>query len=205
MGLNLHGIVRAAITSVNPDVLGQWLESSGSTVGADYRQTPAWDFHDGVRMQVQALHGKELQHPALISVQGVKRAVYMFGTVQGVSKPQAKGGDLLQFRMVDNGPYLVWLVVAELEQWNPNGSWSKVAVVLQTEPATTPAPDVVGDTLAVATAAIEAAGLALGDVTDDYSPTVPEGDVISQTPAAAVRVPYDTEVELVLSLGPEPL
>lgn len=205
MGLNLHAAVRGAINSVNPDILGVWRESSGSTKGADFRQAAAYTDHVGVHMQVQALSGKDLQHPAMLSVQGVTRAVYMFGTVQGVSKPQAKGGDLLQFRMVDNGPYLVWLVVAELEQWNPNGSWSKVAVVLQTEPATTPAPDVVGDTLAVATAAIEAAGLALGDVTDDYSPTVPEGDVISQTPAAAVRVPYDTEVELVLSLGPEPL
>jgi hypothetical protein len=204
MGLNLHAAVRGAINAVNPDILGVWRESSGSSKGADYRIAPSYTDHVDVHMQVQALKGRDLQHPALLSVQGVTRAVYMFGTVQGVSKPQAKGGDLLQFRMIDNGPYLVWLVVADLEQWNPAGAWSKVAVVLQTEAATTPAPDVVGDTLAVATAAIEAAGLVLGDVTDANSPSVPIGDVISQTPAAAVRVPYDTEVALVISLGPTP-
>lgn len=134
MGLNLHGIVRGAITSVNPDVLAQWRESNGSTTGADGRQSPTYTDHDDVRLQVQALTAKELQHPALISVQGVKRAVYMFGTVQGVSKPQAKGGDILKFPMVSGGPSLSWLVVTELEQWDPAGSWSKVAVVLQTDP-----------------------------------------------------------------------
>jgi hypothetical protein len=134
MGLNLHAAVRGAINAVNPDILGTWRESNGSTTGADYTVAPTYTDHADVHMQVQALAGKDLQHPALISVQGVTRAVYMFGTVQGVSKPQAKGGDLLRFRMVDSGPLLTWLVVAELEQWNPNGAWSKVAVVLQDDP-----------------------------------------------------------------------
>ncbi len=134
MGMNLHGIVRGAITAVNPDVLGQWRESTGSTTGDDGRQFPSYTDHDDVRLQVQKLTAKELQHPALLSVQGVKRSVYMFGTVQGVSKPQAKGGDILKFPMIDGGPALVWLVVTELEQWNPAGSWSKVAVILQTDP-----------------------------------------------------------------------
>lgn len=131
MGLNLHAAVRGAITSVNPDVTGTWRESLGSTTDADYRQSPTYTDHVGVRMQVQALSGKDLKHEAFMSVQGVKRSVYMFGTVQGVSKPQVKGGDLLVFPMVKGGPTLTWLVVQELEQWDPNGSWSKVGVVLQ--------------------------------------------------------------------------
>ena len=202
MGLNLHGIVRGAITFVNPDQPGQWLESSGSTTGADFRQSPAWAYHD-VRMQVQALHGKELQHPALISVQGVKRGVYMFGTVQGVSKPQIKGGDILQFAMVDSGPLLRWLVVTELEQWNPAGAWSKVAVVLQTEAATNLVPNVVGLLLSPATAAIVAAGFVAGTNTSAFSDTVPIGAVISQLPAASASAIYGAPVPLVISLGPE--
>jgi hypothetical protein len=154
-------------------------------------------------MQVQALSGKELQHPALISEQGVKRGVYMYGTVQGVSKPQAKGGDILQFPMVDNGPVLAWLVVTELEQWNPAGAWTKVAVVLQTEAPINVVPDVVGLTLAAATLAIIAAGFIAGTNTAEFSDTVPAGDVISQDPAADTESALGTAVPLVISLGPE--
>lgn len=202
MGLNLHDIVRGAITTVNPDVLGLWRESSGASVGSDYRQSPSYSYHPDVRMQVQALSGKELQHPALISEQGVKRGVYMYGTVQGVSKPQAKGGDILQFPMVDNGPALVWLVVTELEQWNPAGAWTKVAVVLQTDAPVNIVPDVVGETLADATAAIVAAQFVLGTTTEAESETVPLGDIISQSPEADAEAAYGTAVDLVVSAGP---
>lgn len=203
MGLNLHAVVRGAINTVNPDIIGTWRTSTGSTTGADGR--PAPNYTDApVHMQVQALTGKDLKHPALLSVQGVTRGVYMFGTVQGVSKPQVKGGDILQFRMVDGGPILVWLVVCELEQWNPNGAWSKVAVVLQTENATTPAPNVVGMTQSEAAIEIVAAGLTLGAVTSAASETVPVGDTISQTPAAGVRAAYGAPVALVISTGPPP-
>lgn len=201
MGLNLHGIVRAAITSVNPDVPGQWLESSGSTTGADYRPAPSWTYRNA-RLQVQMLTAKELQHPALISVQGEKRSVYAFGTVQGVNKPQVKGGDMLQFAIVDGGPVLRWLVVTELEQWNPANSWSKVAVVLQTDAANNYIPDVVGETLAAATTAIVESGFVLGAVTSANDPTVPVGDVVSQLPEAAELVASGASIALVISLGP---
>lgn len=203
MGLNLHAIVRGAINAVNPDILGQWLESSGAATGADFRQTPGYAFHDGVHMQVQALKGRDLQHPALLSVQGVTRAVYMFGTVQGVSKPQAKGGDILQFRMVDNGPYLRWLVVAELEQWNPSGAWCKVAVVLQTDAATGLVPDLVDEFLPDAQAAITAAGFVLGSYTTAPSDTVPFDFIISQSPAPGTLAAYGAGIAIVSSTGPE--
>lgn len=203
MGLNLHDIVRGAITTVNPDVLGLWRESSGATIGADFRQAPSYSYHPDVPMQVQALSGKELQHPALISEQGVKRGVYLYGTVQGVSKPQAKGGDILQFPMVDNGPVLAWLVVTELEQWNPAGAWCKVAVVLQTEAPVNVVPDIVGDSLAAATLAIVAAGFIAGTNTGEFSDTVPAGDVISQDPVADTESVLGIAVSFVISLGPE--
>lgn len=203
-GMNLHGIVRAAINAVNPDILGTWRESTGSTTDAVGRQVPNYTDHTDTRMQVQALSGRDLRHTDFLSLQGIKRAVYLFPTVQGISSPQAKGGDLLQFPMATGGPILRWLVVVELEQWNPNGTWCKVGVVLQDDVATTAAPDVAGLSLDDALAAIVAAGLTFGDETDANSPTVPAGDVISQDPAAGVQVPYDTEIDLVISLGPTP-
>jgi hypothetical protein len=204
MGINLHAAVRGPINAVNPDILGTWRESTGSTTDAAGRVTPAYVDH-AVPMQVQALSGRDLKHTDFLSMQGVKRAVYLFGTVQGVSRPQVKGGDLLQFPMITDGPVLVWLVVVELEQWNPNGTWCKVGVVLQAEPATTPVPDVTGETLADATTAIDDALLTLGAVTEEFSDTVPLGDVISQDPAAPARAEFGAAVALVVSLGPEPL
>ncbi len=201
MGINLRAAVRGPINSVNPDIAGVWRESTGSTTDAAGRQVPNYTDH-GAQMQVQALSGRDLRHTDFLSMQGIKRAVYLFPTVQGVSVPQTKGGDLLQFPMATGGPILVWLVEVELEQWNPNGTWCKVGVVLQDDAATTPVPDVAGDSLADATTAIEAAGLIVGVVTEANDGVIPLGDVISQDPLAATRAEYGAAVALVVSLGP---
>ena len=45
-------------------------------------------------------------------------------------------------------------------------------------------------------------GLTVGSVTGQHSATVPEGDIISQNPAAGTRVVEGTPVDFILSLGP---
>ena len=52
--------------------------------------------------------------------------------------------------------------------------------------------------------AISQAGLTTGTVTQQYSDTVPEGDVISQSPEAGTEVECGSTVDLVVSQGPEP-
>jgi formylglycine-generating enzyme required for sulfatase activity len=64
-------------------------------------------------------------------------------------------------------------------------------------------PDVVGMTEADAEAAILAAGLAVGTVTEAYSATAPACNVISQDPLAGASVLPRSAVDLVVSLGPE--
>jgi serine/threonine-protein kinase len=66
-------------------------------------------------------------------------------------------------------------------------------------------PDVVGMSEADATAAIEAEGLAVGEVTPRYSDGIPEGAVIEQTPAADAPAGEGDTVDLVVSQGPEPI
>jgi hypothetical protein len=130
--MNLHGIVRGAINSVNPDITGTWRESTGFAPNAEYTPVPTYTDHTGVTMQVQALSGKDLRHEAFLSIQGVKRSVYLYGNVQGVERPNAKGGDLLLFAENRGGANRVWLVVAVLETWTPDTTgWCKVGVVLQ--------------------------------------------------------------------------
>ena len=81
------------------------------------------------------------------------------------------------------------------------------ACVLQcTEPScVTLVPDVVGAVQANAEAALLAASLAVGTITDVFSGSVPAGEVISQDPTAGARVPVNTAVDLVVSVGPEPV
>ena len=63
-------------------------------------------------------------------------------------------------------------------------------------------PNVVGKDEATARAAIEAAGLTVGTVTEASSNTVTSGLVISQTVAANTKTAKGTKVNLVLSSGP---
>ncbi|HEY8489089.1 MAG TPA: PASTA domain-containing protein, partial [Thermaerobacter sp.] len=64
-------------------------------------------------------------------------------------------------------------------------------------------PSLFGLTVADARAELEAAGLAAGQVQEEYSP-YPAGTVIGQDPAAAASVEKGTAVNLIVSRGPEP-
>ncbi|KAB2926222.1 MAG: PASTA domain-containing protein [Candidatus Contendobacter sp.] len=65
-------------------------------------------------------------------------------------------------------------------------------------------PNVVGQTLANATAILQAAGLQLGFVSRQTSNTVEAGRVISQNPLMTALVPVGWKINLVVSLGPIP-
>ncbi len=66
-------------------------------------------------------------------------------------------------------------------------------------------PNIVGMAQVDAEAAINAAGLTVGAITQAYSNTVPKGSVISQDPAAASPACPGKPVNLVISLGPKPV
>ena len=80
---------------------------------------------------------------------------------------------------------------------------SAVSLVVSKGPQPVAAPNVVGMTQAAAETAIMAAGLAVGAVTEEYSNTVPAGNVISQNPNAGANVNLGTPVSLMLSRGAE--
>lgn len=71
------------------------------------------------------------------------------------------------------------------------------------QPSMINVPYVVGMTQSEAESAITGAGLALGTVTEQYSYSVPVGQVISQDPAAGGSVTSGSSVDLVVSKGPE--
>ncbi len=79
------------------------------------------------------------------------------------------------------------------------GTEVDLAVSLGSETVTV--PDVTGMSLDDAKDEITDAGLMVGEVTYDYSETVPEGHVISQEPAGGETVSPGSAVDLVVSLG----
>ncbi|HQL94865.1 MAG TPA: PASTA domain-containing protein [Candidatus Hydrogenedentes bacterium] len=86
----------------------------------------------------------------------------------------------------------------------PPGTPVGLVLSLGPAPQGVAVPRVIGLTRAAAEAALGAAGLAAGAVTEAYHPTAPAGQVIGQTPGAGQRVPAGTAVDLVLSKGADP-
>lgn len=131
--MNLHSIVRGAITSVNPDICATLLRSNGYVTGADGKQVPVFLSFSG-RIQVQGVSGKDLEHTDYLNIQGVLRTVYLVGNWAGVVRADQKGGDIMKFPQVPGAAVQDWRVVSIKETW-PN--WCSVIVWLQST-VTTP-------------------------------------------------------------------
>ncbi|GAB4081206.1 Stk1 family PASTA domain-containing Ser/Thr kinase [Modestobacter muralis] len=102
---------------------------------------------------------------------------------------------------VIGGLLLLGLVIAGIVVLNSGGD---------REP-TTPAvvqvavPNVVGQTEEAATTALTSAGLTVGEVTEEASPTVVEGQVVRTDPASGTQLAERSPVALVVSAGPDSL
>jgi hypothetical protein len=123
--MNLHAIVAGAITTVNPFQTASVRQSSGFTKAADFSQVPAYVTTDNVPVQVQPITGKDLKMMDAVNIQAIDYALYLNGSLLGVSRPLQVGGDLMRL----NGK--VYKVTIVLETW-PTG-WCKVGVTLQNE------------------------------------------------------------------------
>jgi hypothetical protein len=126
--MNLHGIVRGAIRTINPDIVIPLLRSAGYTTGADGKQVPAFTVLSGPA-QVQATSGKDVERMNNLSIQGVMRTVYLYGKWSGIVRADKTGGDILNFPQMPGAPAQSWKVVNVKEQWP---DWVCVIVVLQT-------------------------------------------------------------------------
>jgi hypothetical protein len=139
MGIgNLHGLVRGAINTVNPDIPVQWYVSMGATTATGGKQTAAYAAPVTLNAQVQAVTGQDLRKYNFLQAQGVFRAVYMYGAPDAINRVESKGGDKLVFPQYPNGSPRTWLVTKVDEPWTAgNGglAWCRVIVTLQLDPA----------------------------------------------------------------------
>lgn len=123
--MNLHGVVASAVSAVNPMLTVSLQHSTGYTSNADFTRTPTYATTT-LQGQVQALTARELEQMSGLNLQGQKQAIYVNGQLEGVSRPDGAGGDLLT---LPDGS--VWLVGIVLEDWSRTANWSKAGIVRQ--------------------------------------------------------------------------
>lgn len=124
--MNLHGIVSNVISTVNPQIVGQYLSSLPPTTSASGKRTPNFAPPVDVYLQVQPLSAGDLRKLEGLNLQGTMRKMFLNGRVDGIVRPSMKGGDLL---VIPDGVNAgTWLVNQVLEQWP---DWACAAVTLQ--------------------------------------------------------------------------
>lgn len=131
--MNLHALVASAIGTVNPFVPATVQVSEGYTTNADGSRTPNYTTLN-ISAQVQALTYQDLTHLDGLNIQGIRRAIYTNGSIMGLVRIDAKGGDIISFApgLLPEGN--TWLCAHALEQWSDgaNGaSWCKICITLQ--------------------------------------------------------------------------
>lgn len=126
--MNLHGIVRGAVGTVNPEIQATLKKSCGYITSAAGDQLPVFLTSTG-NIQVQGVVGDDLTHTQNLNIQGVTRKVYLPGNWSGVVRADQKGGDLLYFPQFPGATIQEWAIKTVLEAWP---DWSTVLVVLQT-------------------------------------------------------------------------
>lgn len=124
--MNLHGIASGIVSAVNPMVNARMQVSTGYATAIDGHRVPSYAPTRVVRAQIQSLTSGDLMQLSGLNLNGEKRAIYLTGNLDGVSRPDNKGGDLVTF---PDGS--IWLVVSILENWYMSNGWMKVAVTRQ--------------------------------------------------------------------------
>lgn len=76
-----------------------------------------------VPAQIQSLTFRDLQQIDGLNLQGNRNGIYFYGQIDGIVRPDNKGGDLITF---PDGS--IWLVAIVLEDWP---DWCKVAATRQ--------------------------------------------------------------------------
>lgn len=121
--MDMMGLANSTIsTTVSPNAMVNLYSSTGYDIGGGRRQLSHYADPVSLAASVQALDGADLRQVEGLNIQGTLRAIYLRMSVSGISRPKAKGGDLIKF----DGD--TWLIAKVLETWP---LWTKAVMVLQ--------------------------------------------------------------------------
>lgn len=128
--MNLRGIANNAIQGINHNISVVVRLPNGYTIDpATRKQVPAYiDTH--AQGQLQALDGDDLKQIAGLNIQGSIRAMYLYGSLAGVIRPDGSSQSHIIFTSNEAGvtKSRQWGVFKVLESWQ---TWCKVAIVYQ--------------------------------------------------------------------------
>lgn len=120
--MNLHGLVRGVIQTVNADIPVTILPSAGADEDSTGRTIPAYGDPITMRGQKQPVTGRDIYRFQQQNIQGVTCKMYVHGNVEGLFRQTGKGGDLLEFEGQ------TYLVASVMERWP---DWCCVALTMQ--------------------------------------------------------------------------
>lgn len=124
--MNIRGLVNNAIQTINPNETVTVLRSVGYMAGPGARQVPMYADPVIGSAQVQALDGDDLKQIEGLNIQGVIKAIYLYGELAGTIRPDQTGGDIIKRKNNTE----TWLVVKVIEGWP---EWTKAVIVLQNQ------------------------------------------------------------------------
>lgn len=127
--INLHGLVRSAITALHPDEAVTLRQSVGQT-NVRGRLIPRYGPAQTVSAQIQSLGQNDLTQTEQVSSTRIDRKAYLYAPnpalpPQGIVRPLARNGDMLQR---PDGTW--WLITAMLEDFTASG-WVCVGITQQ--------------------------------------------------------------------------
>lgn len=138
--LNLHDIVRGAITALHPDEAVTLFQSTGQE-NVRGRIQPTYGEGQAVQAQIQGNGGNALTQSEAVSTTMYERKAYLYAPDEalppdGINRPLARTGDVL---LRANGTW--WLVTSVLDAFAKSG-WMCVGITEQVEkPAGIVLPD----------------------------------------------------------------
>ena len=128
--MNLRGIANNAIQGINPNISVVVRLPNGYTIDPLTRkQVPAYT-DTPAKGQLQALDGDDLKQMLGLNIQGTIRAMYLYGSLAGVIRPDGSPQSHVVFTSNEAGVVKSreWGVFKVLESWQ---TWCKVAIVYQ--------------------------------------------------------------------------
>jgi len=128
MGINLHDLVRGAVTSVHPDATVTVLRPAPFVVNEYGEQFPQYQPAVQVQAQSQPTPDKAVQFLRMQRENSIWRDFYFYGLVPGLSRADEWGGSLVYWAGYE------WLVDQVLEDWADGADgvdWCKVRAVRQ--------------------------------------------------------------------------
>jgi len=126
--VRLHGIVAPIVGVVNRNLTVTIRPSVGYTSLPGGRRVAAYGEPYSLRGQVQSLTYTDIIVLDRLQITGIRRAIYLSGSIEGIVRVNQQGGDLVE---LPDGS--IWLVVYVLENYALTSGWVKVAVTMQNE------------------------------------------------------------------------